>query len=97
MERQLAIIGFVSLGILAVAIVFWANGDCSKHPLWWESHNERLDEDLDASWEKIGSKALHVKVRCRVSSVGMHGHLGGYFREIQPLEIVSVGPARGCR
>jgi hypothetical protein len=120
MKRQVAITGFVTSGILAIAIVlgakgssnvvlegtlqqgfeesdFYPNGDCSKNPLWWESHNEHLDDDLDARWEKIGSNALHVKVRCNVSSVGMHGHLGGYLREIQPFEIVSVGPAHRCR
>ncbi len=116
----MAIIVFVPLGLLVVAIVFWAkgssnvmlegtlqqgfeesdfypNGDCSKHPLWWVSHNQRLNDDLDASREKIRAKALHVKVRCRVSSTGMHRYLGGYFREIEPLEIVSIGPAPRCR
>ncbi len=76
---------------------FYPNGDCSKKPFWWEWPNE-LDSDLNARWKTIGtSGALHVKVRCNVSSVGMHGHLGAYLREIQPLEIISMGPAARCR
>ena len=120
MKCQVAITGFVMLGILAVATVFWAkgssnvvmegtlqrgfehsdfysNGHCSKKPFWWQWPNE-LDSDLNAGWKAIGTAdSLHVTVRCNVSSVGMHGHLGGYLREIQPLEIISIGPANRCR
>jgi hypothetical protein len=76
---------------------FYPNGDCSRKPFWWQWPNE-LDGDLNARWKAIGtSGALHVKVRCNVSSVGMHGHLGRYLREIRPLEIISTGPVNRCR
>ena len=76
---------------------FYPNGDCSKKPFWWQWPND-LDSDLNARWKAIGtSGALHVKVRCDVSSVGMHGHLGAYIREIQPLEIISISTATRCR
>lgn len=76
---------------------FYPNGDCSKNPLWWKWPNE-LDSDLNARWKAMGtSGALHVKARCNVSGIGRHGHLGGYLREVQPLEIISIGPATRCR
>jgi len=76
---------------------FYPNGDCSKKPFWWVWPSE-LDSDLNARWKVLEtSGALHVKVRCNVSSVGMHGHLGAFLLEIQPLEIISMGPAARCR
>jgi hypothetical protein len=56
-----------------------------------------FDQTRNVFIEGENLEVLHVKVRCNVSSVGMHGHLGRYLREIHPLEIISIAPANRCR
>jgi len=76
---------------------FFQNGDCSKNPFWWEYPNP-LDTDLAAKWEALGKPAaLRVTIRGNLSAVGMHGHLGGYLREVQPVTLISVGPTSRCQ
>jgi hypothetical protein len=72
---------------------FFPNSDCSKEPFWWQWPNQ-LDSDLDAKWKALGRPhALRVKVRGNLSAFGMHGHLGAYRREIQPITLISVDTA----
>lgn len=76
---------------------FFPNSDCSKEPFWWEWPNQ-LDSDLDAKWKTLGKPtALRVKVRGNLSSFGVHGHLGAYRREVQPITLLSVSPASRCQ
>lgn len=76
---------------------FFPDDDCSKRPFWWEWPNQ-LDNDLDARWKALGKPAaLRVKVRGNLSAFGMHGHLGVYHREVQPLQILSVSAAARCQ
>src|SRR5450631_2807603 len=71
---------------------FFPNSDCSKQPFWWAYPN-RLDNELGAKWEALGKPAaLHITVRGDLSAVGMHGHLGGYLREVQPVALISISP-----
>lgn len=87
---------------------FFPSGDCSTTPFWWSANGpvspirrapDQHDNDLNARWRlALGEQgALRVKVIANLSSVGMHGHLGQYRREIQPVELISVGPAPRCR
>jgi hypothetical protein len=76
---------------------FFPNGDCSNKPLWWEWPNNR-DSDLDAKWKTLGKPtALRVKLRGNLSSIGLHGHLGAYHREVQPITLLSVSAASRCQ
>jgi len=76
---------------------FFLDGDCSKKPFWWEWPNNR-DSDLDAKWKALGKPpALHVKVRGNLSAFGMHGHVGAYRRQVEPITLISVSPASRCR
>ena len=76
---------------------FFPNGDCSNKPFWWEYPN-RLDTELAAKWEALGKPAaLRVTVRGNLSAVGMHGHRGGYLREVQPVALISVSPTSRCQ
>jgi hypothetical protein len=76
---------------------FFPNGDCSNKPLWWEWPNNR-DSDLDAKWKALGKPtALRVKLRGNLSSIGLHGHLGAYHREVQPITLLSVSAASRCQ
>jgi hypothetical protein len=76
---------------------FFPNCDCSKKPFWWEWPNQ-LDDDLDAKWKSLGKPpALRVKARGNLSAFGMHGHLGAYRREIQPIAVISVDTASRCQ
>ena len=76
---------------------FFPNGDCSKKPFWWEWPNSH-DNDLTARWKELGQPAaLHVIARGDLSAFGLHGHLGAYHREFQPVVIVSAGPAPRCQ
>jgi hypothetical protein len=76
---------------------FFPGGDCSNKPFWWEWPNNR-DSDLDAKWKALGKPtALRVKVRGNLSAFGMHGHLGAYRREVQPITLISVSPASRCQ
>jgi hypothetical protein len=76
---------------------FFPNGDCSNKPFWWEYPNP-LDADLAAKWEALGNPAaLRVTIRGNLSAVGMHGHLGGYLREVQPVALISVNPTSRCQ
>ena len=75
---------------------FFPNGDCSNIPFWWEYPNP-LDKEIAAKWEGLRKPAaLRVTVRGNLSAVGMHGHLGGYLREVQPVALISVSPATRC-
>jgi hypothetical protein len=77
--------------------VFFRDGDCSNKPFWWEWPNQ-LDSDLDARWKSLGKPtALRVKVRGNLSSIGLHGHLGAYRREVQPVTLISVSSASPCQ
>lgn len=76
---------------------FFPDGDCSKQPYWWEYPNQ-LDKDIGAKWESLGKPpALHLVVRRNLSAFGVHGHLGAYRREVQPIALISVAPASRCR
>jgi hypothetical protein len=76
---------------------FFRNGDCSKEPFWLEWPNQ-LDSDLDAKWKTLGKPtALRVKLRGNLSSCGVHGDLGAYRREVQPITLLSVSPASRCQ
>jgi hypothetical protein len=76
---------------------FFPNGNCSNRPFWWEYPNP-LDTDLTAKWEALGRpSALRVTVRGNLSAGGMHGHLGGYLREVQPVALISVSPTSRCQ
>jgi hypothetical protein len=77
--------------------VFFPDGDCSNKPYWLEWPNNR-DSDLDAKWKALGKPtALRIKVRGNLSAFGMHGHLGGYRREVRPIARIFVGPASRCQ
>jgi hypothetical protein len=78
---------------------FFPSGDCSTTPFWWNANGtDQHDNDLNARWQALGKQgALRVKVIGNLSSVGMHGHLGLYRREIQPVQLISVGPAPRCQ
>src|SRR5581483_5160762 len=76
---------------------FFPDGDCSAKPFWWQYPNA-LDSELSTKWQALGKPpAMRVKVRGNLTSIGMHGHLGGYWREIQPLAIIETNPASRCR
>ena len=76
---------------------FFPDGDCSKKPFWWEYPNQ-LDKDVGAKWEALGKPpALRLVVRGNLSAFGLHGHLGAYRREVQPIALISVAPASRCR
>ena len=76
---------------------FFLDGDCSNKPFWWEWPNQ-LDTDLDAKWKALGQpSALRVRVRGNLSSLGWHGHLGVYRRQVQPIALISVSSASRCQ
>jgi len=76
---------------------FFPDGDCSEKPFWWEYPNQ-LDKDVSAKWEALGKPpALRLVVRGNLSACGLHGHLGAYRREVQPIALISVAPASRCR
>ncbi len=76
---------------------FFPNGNCSSKPFWWEWPNNR-DSDLDTKWRALGKPtALRVTLRGNLSSFGLHGHLGAYRREVQPIMLLSVRPASRCQ
>jgi hypothetical protein len=76
---------------------FFPDGDCSQKPYWLEWSNNR-DSDLDEKWKALGKPAaLRVKLRGNLSSIGLHGHLGAYRREVQPITLLAVGPASRCQ
>jgi len=94
-SRDVVLDGTLQFGFEESA--FFPNSDCSKKPFWWEWPNQ-LDSDVDAKWEALGKPpALRVKVRGNVSGFGMHGHLGAYRREIQPITLISVDAASRCQ
>ena len=77
---------------------FFPDGDCSKKPFWWKGPNNNRDTDLDAKWKALRKPtALHVQLRGSLSSIGMHGHLGAYRREVQPITLLSVSSASRCQ
>ena len=78
---------------------FFPDGDCSTTPFWWSANGRTsTTNDLTARWQALRQHgALHVKLIGNLSWVGMHGHLGQYRREVQPIELISVGAASRCR
>jgi len=76
---------------------FFPDSDCSEKPFWWEYPN-RLDKDVTAKWEALRKPpALRLVVRGNLSAFGLHGHLGAYSREVQPITLISVAPASRCK
>jgi hypothetical protein len=94
-SRDTVLVGTFQWGFEESA--FFRDGDCSKKPFWWEYPNQ-LDKEVGAKWEALGKPpALRLVVRGNLSAFGLHGHLGAYRREVQPIALVSVAPASRCQ
>lgn len=78
---------------------FYKDGDCAGRPWWfneWDA-SPTLKEDLGKRWISLGKPAaIYIKFSGDVSWLGMHGHLGKYPREVLPISIGEVTPARRC-
>ena len=75
---------------------FFVDGDCSKRPFWF-TWPDQLDKDSEKRLWSVGRpEALRLKVRASVSPEGKYGHLQGYPREVQVLEVISVDAATPC-
>jgi hypothetical protein len=94
-SRDIVLNGTIQRGFEESA--FFLDGDCSNKPFWWEWPNQ-LDNDLDAKWKALDQpSALRVRVRGNLSSLGRHGHLGVYRRQVQPIALISVSSASRCQ
>jgi hypothetical protein len=74
---------------------FYDRGDCSRKP-WWFDVSE-ADHTLHEQWDSLGRpRAVRIRFVGNVSSIGRHGHLGHYRREVVAVHVLEVSPSRGC-
>jgi hypothetical protein len=74
---------------------FYDRGNCSRKPWWFDGID--ADAAFHKQWESLGRpSALHIKFVGNVSSIGRYGHLGKYWREVVPVQILEVSSSNGC-
>jgi len=72
---------------------FYYGGRCWRLPYWLTPTSELVGR-VDA----LGNPpAVRVKFVGDTTSIGPHGHLGGYLREIRVLRTIEVKAAQTCR
>lgn len=75
---------------------FFVNGECSTSPFWF-TWPEQLDKKSEKRLLSVGKPlALRLKLRANISPAGKYGHLGGYPREVEALQVISVHAATPC-
>lgn len=85
--------GVLQLGFEKSA--FYDRGDCSSKPWWFEE--SEADGTLHKQWDLLGRPtAIHIRFIGNVSSIGRHGHLGQYRREVVAVHILEVSASKGC-
>lgn len=79
---------------------------CGKNERWWVSGNTQGFANALAAQRPPGVAApaypwgsVYARVRARVSWKGRYGHMGGYVREMDVLEVIEAGatPPSDCR
>lgn len=68
---------------------FYPNGQCWR-PSYWVDAMPELDLPKDSS-------AVEVTFIGDTTSIGSHGHLGGYIRETRVIKVLAAKPAAPCR
>ena len=71
---------------------FYSRSDCWRLPYWLKPTQE-LETALSPSANR---GAIKIKFIGEASSIGAHGHLGKYLREIRVTRVIQVEPATPC-
>ena len=76
---------------------FYPSSDCSAFPYWYSGSTDD-SQNLRLRWKELGSPpAMRVKFRGDLSSLGLYGHLGKYWREIRSTTILEAKETPACQ